>query len=224
MSASSQRKRSNPKPKQSTIKKNKSLLWVGIIIIVIIVIAGLWIIFGGNNTTNDNGTSPTDGTPIAVIDTSFGTIEIELYADLVPNTCDNFIRLVDDGFYDGLIFHRISDNFMIQGGLQFPDGTTKESPYGTIDLETHPDVRHIDGAISMARTNDPNSATSQFFICDGPQSFLDDQYAAFGRVVSGLVVVKNIAQADHDGSFEPNPGGGKPLEDIIINTITMKYV
>jgi cyclophilin family peptidyl-prolyl cis-trans isomerase len=219
MASTSQRKRSNPPPKSSPSSKNKSLLLVGVAVIAIIVIAGIWFILSSNN---DSGT-PTDGKPIAVIDTTLGVIEVELYSELVPNTCDNFIKLVDDDFYDGLIFHRIKDDFMIQGGLQFPDGEIKESPYGTIDLETHPDVRHVDGAISMARTNDPNSASSQFFICDGPQNFLDDQYGAFGVVISGLDVVKNIASSDNDGSLEPNPGGGKPLVDIIINSITIKY-
>ena len=136
---------------------------------------------------------------------------IELWQDLVPNTVNNFIQLAESGFYDGLHFHRISQGFMIQGGAFYPDGTPKESPYGSIDLEIHEDARHVDGAISMARTSDPNSATSQFFICDGAQSFLDDQYAAFGVTIDGIDVVRDIANTPHDGSFDPNPGGGQPL-------------
>lgn len=159
--------------------------------------------------------------PIAIIDTTMGTMCLELYEDKVPNTVQNFIKLANDGFYDGLIFHRIKDDFMIQAGLQTADGTTKTSPYSPIDLETDPDVTHVDGAISMARTNDPNSATAQFFICDGAQHFLDDSYAAFGVVIDGIEVVRDIASADHDGSLEPNPGGGKPLTDIVINSITI---
>ncbi len=159
---------------------------------------------------------------IAVIDTNMGTIKVELYEDKMPVTTANFIKLANDGFYDGLVFHRIKDNFMIQGGLQYPDGTMKQSPYGTIEFESHPGATHVDGAISMASTGIQVGGSSQFFICDGPQHFLDGNYAAFGVVIEGLNVVQSIASAPHDGSLEPNPGGGRPLEDIIINTITIE--
>ncbi|MDD5778221.1 MAG: peptidylprolyl isomerase [Candidatus Thermoplasmatota archaeon] len=159
---------------------------------------------------------------VAVMDTTMGTIRVELYEDKMPNTTANFIKLAEDGFYDGLIFHRIKENFMIQGGGFYPNGTQKQSPYGPIDLETHPDVQHVDGAISMARTSDPHSATSQFFICDGAQHFLDGEYAAFGRVIEGMEVVRAIAGAQHDGSLEPSPGGGQPVEDIVITGITIE--
>jgi len=159
---------------------------------------------------------------VAVIDTSIGIIKVELYEDKTPKTTENFIKLAEDGFYNGLIFHRIKDNFMIQTGLQYPDGTTKQSPYGSIELETHQDVKHVDGAISMARASNPNSASSQFFICDRAQYGLDGDYAAFGKVVEGLDVVRAIASAEHDSSLEPNPGGGKPIEDIIISSITIE--
>jgi cyclophilin family peptidyl-prolyl cis-trans isomerase len=158
--------------------------------------------------------------PTAIIDTSKGTIKIELYLNKVPITVENFVKLAEDGFYDGMIFHRIMDDFMIQAGNTFPDGSTASSPYGTIDLEIHEDARHVDGAISMARTNDPNSATSQFFICDGKQAFLDENYAVFGVTIEGIEVVKDIADDEHDGSSPA--GGGKPLEDIIINSITIE--
>jgi len=162
-----------------------------------------------------------DQYPIATVDTSKGTIMLELYNDKLPNTCENFIKLANDGFYDGLIFHRIDKGFMIQGGLQTPDGTTKTSPYGPIYLETNNEVKHVDGAISMARTTDPNSATSQFFICDGAQPSLDGSYAAFGKTIVGISVVRDIADDPNNGSFEPSPGGGKPYTDIIINSITI---
>jgi cyclophilin family peptidyl-prolyl cis-trans isomerase len=151
-----------------------------------------------------------------VIETTKGVITIELYGDKMPVTTANFVRLVDEGFYDGLLFHRVMDDFMIQGGLQYPDGTLKQSPYGPIPLETHPDVTHVDGAISMARTTDPNSATSQFFICDEAQPMLDGSYAAFGRVIEGMTVVREIASVSHDGSLDPSPGGGKPRKDVIL--------
>ena len=105
-----------------------------------------------------------------------GTIKVELYTDKMPITTANFIKLVNDGFYSGLVFHRVMDNFMIQGGGFYPNGTQKQDPYGAIKLETSPDVLHVDGAISMARLSSPvDSATSQFFICDGAQTWLDGQ-------------------------------------------------
>lgn len=163
----------------------------------------------------------TNANPYAVIETTKGTIVVELYTEKMPETTDNFIKLANDGFYDGLVFHRVIDGFMIQGGGFWYNGTQKQSPYGPIDLETHPDVTHIDGAISMARRQQPDTASAQFFICDGPQHFLDGQYAAFGKVIDGMDVVRAIASAEHDGSLEPNPGGGKPVEDIVIENIAI---
>ena len=211
------RKRSRPiAPKKSFI----NIKIIGILALIVIIIISVYFIFiSFDSNYNDNN----DQNPIAIIDTNKGIIQVELFEDKVPNTCENFIKLANDGFYDGLIFQRISDNFMIQGGLMYPDGSTKQSPYGTIDLEINPDVRHADGAISMGRTNDPNSATSQFFICDGSQPLLDDSYAVFGVTLNGMDVVRDIADDTHDQSLEPNPGGGRPLEDIIINSITIEF-
>jgi len=160
-----------------------------------------------------------DVNPIALIDTSKGTIVVELYEDKVPNTVDNFINLANDDFYNGLVFHRVIDDFMIQGGGFRPDGSQKESPYGPISLEIHPDVRHVDGAIAMARTSDPNSATSQFYICDGAQDFLDDEYAAFGLVIYGMDIVRTIASVD---TTTKNGMQDWPFEDVVINTITIE--
>jgi cyclophilin family peptidyl-prolyl cis-trans isomerase len=159
--------------------------------------------------------------PIALFDTTKGTFAVELYFDKMPITCDNFINIANTGFYDGMIFHRISDDFMIQAGNTFPDGSTKESPFGNIQFEVS-DVKHLDGTISMASTGAGVGGSSQFFICDGPQSFLDGNYAAFGRTIFGMNVVRDIADDDHDDS---NPaGGGKPLKDIKINSITIHNI
>ncbi|MBT3362967.1 MAG: peptidylprolyl isomerase [Chloroflexi bacterium] len=149
----------------------------------------------------------------AIIETSMGTIELELYEKKAPITTANFISLAQDGFYDGLIFHRVMDDFVIQGGD--PLGTGTGGSDTAINLEIHPNLRHIDGAISMARTPDPNSATSQFFICDGAQEFLDDQYAVFGVVTDGIEVVRAIAAVDTDDS-------DKPDTDVVITTITIE--
>jgi len=171
--------------------------------VVIIVSEGL-------PTSNDN--------PIALINTSMGEITIELYNDKVPNTCQNFINLANDGFYENLVFHRVIDDFMIQGGGFYIDGSRKESPYGTINLEIDPDVRHVDGAIAMARTSDPNSATSQFYICDGAQTGLDDSYAAFGKTINGIEIVRSIASV---GTTTKNNMEDWPVTEIIINSITI---
>ncbi|MCX6664069.1 MAG: peptidylprolyl isomerase [Euryarchaeota archaeon] len=163
---------------------------------------------------NDKNTS---GNRIAVIDTTMGTIRVELYEDKMPITTVNFIKLVNDGFYNGLIFHRIGANFMIQAGGYYPNGTRKSSPYGNIPFETS-DVKHVDGAISMASTGSKAGGSAEFFICDGAQTFLDGNYAAFGVTIEGLDVVRSIAAEPHPDSGD---GTGKPTTDIIINSITI---
>ena len=231
----SDRRRSRPVQKRSKIKsmkRNKSAAFLAIFIIIMLLLSGLWVIFSSLNS-DDDGSTIAEGNPIAVFDTTAGQFKVELYQDKLPNTCANFIKLVNDGFYDGMIFHRVKDNFMIQAGRYYPDGSQSQSPYGPIDLEVHPDVKHVDGAISMGQApGDPNSATSEFFICDGAQRGLDDDYlqenygqrgyAAFGVTIEGLDVVKDIASTSHDNSLEPQPGGGKPLTDIVINSITIE--
>ena len=139
-----------------------------------------------------------EGNPVALFDTSFGTFKIELFKDKMPGTVNNFVKLVNAGFYNGLIFHRIGDNFMIQGGGYYPNGTRKTSPYGNIPFETS-DVKHVDGAISMASTGAKVGGAAEFFICDGAQTFLDGNYAAFGVVIEGIDVVRTIAA-------RPTPG------------------
>lgn len=167
----------------------------------------------------DEGETGEGGKKIAVIETSMGTIRVELYENKMPITAANFIKLANNGFYNGLVFHRVIKGFVIQGGGYYPNGTLKESPYGPIQLETNSDVTHVDGAISMARTSDPNSATSQFFICDGPQHFLDGQYAAFGKVIEGMDVVRAIASVDTTTKYGMQ---NWPVEDVIINTVTIE--
>lgn len=223
----SERKRSRPMTKQSVIKKNKLLIGL-ILVIVLIVVVSVIIVFNpfGEEDKTDNGdTPPSGGNPIATFETSMGTIKVELYEDKVPNTCANFINLANDGFYDGLVFHRVMDDFMIQSGGFETDGTQKESPYGQIELEIHQDLRHVDGAIAMARQGqdmtDPtyfNTATSQFYICDGPQHGLDDYYAAFGKVTDGMDVVRSIASAQTTSKYGMS---NWPVTDVIINSITI---
>ncbi len=133
-------------------------------------------------------------------------IKLELYPDKAPITCENFIKLVKDGFYDGLIFHRVIDGFMIQGGC--PDGTGMGGPGHQIKGEFAAngipnDIKHMRGVISMARSMMKDSAGSQFFIMHQDASHLDGQYAAFGKVIEGMDVVDEIATVDVDYNDRP---------------------
>ncbi len=124
-----------------------------------------------------------------------GEIQIELYAETAPNTVRNFVSLVSKGFYDGTTFHRVIPGFMIQGGD--PEGTGMGGPGYTIPGEFamngfHNDLKHTRGVLSMARAMDPNSAGSQFFIMVEDAPHLDNQYAAFGRVITGMDVCDRI--------------------------------
>ncbi|GKH48393.1 peptidylprolyl isomerase [Anaerotruncus massiliensis (ex Liu et al. 2021)] len=133
-------------------------------------------------------------------------IKIELYPDVAPATVENFVNLVKDGFYDGLIFHRVIPGFMIQGGC--PQGTGMGGPGHTIKGEfaangVKNDLRHTRGVLSMARSGNPNSAGSQFFIMHADAPHLDGQYAAFGKVIEGMDVVDEIAAVPTDYSDRP---------------------
>jgi len=131
----------------------------------------------------------------AVIETSKGTIKFELYEDLAPVTAGNFIELAGENFYDGLTFHRVEPGFVIQGGC--PLGTGTGGSRKRIPLEVSPNLKHGPaGAVAMARSSDPNSASSQFYITLGEASFLDGNYAVFGRVTEGQSVVESIRVGD----------------------------
>lgn len=135
-----------------------------------------------------------------------GIIELELYPDAAPKTVANFLKLVGEGFYDGLIFHRVIPGFMIQGGD--PQGTgmggAKDNVVGEFRANgfNNP-IKHTRGVISMARAYNPNSASSQFFIMHQNAPHLDGQYAAFGKVVSGIEVVDEIASIPTDYNDRP---------------------
>ena len=135
-----------------------------------------------------------------------GIVELELYPDAAPKTVANFLKLVGEGFYDGLIFHRVIPGFMIQGGD--PQGTgmggAKDNVVGEFRANgfNNP-IKHTRGVISMARAYNPNSASSQFFIMHQNAPHLDGQYAAFGKVVSGIEVVDEIASIPTDYNDRP---------------------
>lgn len=149
----------------------------------------------------------------------YGTVALELDADTAPVTVENFINLAEEGFYDGLTFHRIIDGFMIQGGDPAQSGSDKtaESIVGEFASNGYEnDISHKEGVISMARTQDPDSASSQFFITVADSEFLDGDYAAFGRVTEGLDIVKQIAKdaepIDENGTI---PSADQPVIEQI---------
>ena len=135
-----------------------------------------------------------------------GVIELELYPEAAPKTVANFTKLVSEGFYDGLIFHRVIPGFMIQGGDPQGNGMggAKNKIVGEFKANGFNNtLKHTRGVISMARAYDPNSASSQFFIMHANAPHLDGQYAAFGQVVSGMEVVDEIASIPTDYSDRP---------------------
>ena len=131
---------------------------------------------------------------IAEIETEKGLIKFELYESKAPITVKNFIELANSGFYNDLKFHRVEQGFVIQGGDPKGDGTGGSEK--TIPLEINPELRHVKGAVGMARTQDPDSATSQFYITLAETPFLDDKYAVFGKVIEGMDVVEKIKVGD----------------------------
>jgi peptidyl-prolyl cis-trans isomerase B (cyclophilin B) len=159
---------------------------------------------------------------IAVIKTSAGEMSIELWPDVAPKTVENFKTLAEKGFYDGTAFHRIVKGFMIQGGDPLTKNPNEESSWGTggpghtIKAEFN-DRSHQRGVVSMARSQHPDSAGSQFFICLGDAKFLDRNYTAFGKLVSGDDVLGKI------GDTPTKAGGGgeksKPLTRVGVESI-----
>jgi len=147
---------------------------------------------------------------VAVLETSAGEIRLGLHPDKAPGHAENFAKLIEAGFYDGTVFHRIIPGFMIQGGC--PDGTGMGGPGWNIDAEFN-DTHHARGVLSMARSADPNSAGSQFFICHGDAGFLDGEYTAFGHLVEGDAVLDAIASAAVVSGGE----GSKPVEPVTID-------
>ena len=151
-----------------------------------------------------------------------GVIKAELYPDVAPQSVNNFISLVSKGFYDGLIFHRVISGFMIQGGDPKGNGTggADETIVGEFSANgiDNP-ISHTRGTISMARAKDPNSASSQFFLCQADCTFLDGDYAAFGRVTEGMDVVDAVcadAQPTDDNGTIP------PEAQPVIRSITIQ--
>lgn len=166
----------------------------------------------------------TEGAVNATITLESGDeISLELYPKVAPKTVDNFVELAEDGFYDGLIFHRVIEDFMIQGGGY--DENLKEQKASTIEGEFSSNgfdnpLHHTRGVISMARSQQYNSASSQFFIVQEDSTYLDGQYAAFGMVTDGMDVVDDIA-SERTGSVTSSGMENVPVTPIVIESITI---
>ena len=210
----SERKRSRPLEKKSLLGRKG--VKIGIVLLVILIaIVGVIYIYSQNKKGEQNTIG--SGNPVAIMNTSMGIIKIELYKDKAPITAGNFINLSNKGFYNGLIFHRIIPNFMIQGGCPNGDGTG--GPGYTIPDEFHPDLSNVRGTMSMANSG-PNTGGSQFFINVVDNTYLDYnkepleyKHAVFGKVTEGMDVVDSISQVETEND--------RPLEDVVINSITI---
>ena len=163
--------------------------------------------------------------PIVTIEMESGAvIKAELYPEIAPNTVNNFISLVKNGYYDGLTFHRVIYGFMIQGGC--PQGTGTGGPGYHIKGEfafngVKNDLKHTEGVLSMARAMDPDSAGSQFFVMHKAAPHLDGQYAAFGKVIEGMQVVNEIAECDTD--YSDKPLDAQVMKKVTVDTFGTDY-
>ena len=197
---------------------------LGLALLTVLTVASLSL--GQSPKTGAPGAkAPAKGEKVAVIDTNFGRIVLKFFPKLAPGHVKNFTKLASKGFYDQTTFHRVIPGFMIQGG----DPNTKPGATGmpgmggpgyTIPAEFNP-THHARGILSMARSSDPNSAGSQFFICVADAASLDNQYTVFGQVVQGMDVVDKIVNLPRDSSDMPTP---KPavMKKVTIKTWPLK--
>ena len=155
----------------------------------------------------------------AILRTSMGDLVLEFLADKAPRTCEHFVKLAKRGFYDGLTFHRVLKDFMVQGGCPKGDGTG--GPGFTVRAEFN-DTPHVKGTVSLARGSDPHSGGSQFFICHGEARYLDSRYTAFARVVEGLEVLDRIAAVPVEESRYKERS--VPRDPVFINSVTIEGV
>ena len=181
---------------------------LGLILLTLLVIGVLFMIYEKEND-------------VAVISTNFGDMVVEFYPDIAPMHVDSFVSLINEGYFDGTTFHRVIPGFMIQGGdpnsrneNRATHGTggragkffgigNEEDPSTWLIPEEFSDTPHVKGILSMARTNDPNSASSQFFVCHDNANFLDNNYTVFGKVIDGLDVIDQIAVVAKDQNDNP---------------------
>ena len=158
--------------------------------------------------------------PVVTITMDNGdVIKAELYPEIAPNTVNNFISLVKKGFYDGLIFHRVINGFMIQGGCPDGPGYSIKGEFAQNGVKN--ELRHTEGVLSMARAMHPDSAGSQFFIMHKNAPHLDGAYAAFGKVTEGMDVVNQIAETDTD--YSDRPLDEQKIKSMTVDTFGVDY-
>lgn len=206
---------------------------VFLLLLAMVLMTGSCFAASGNASGNERTTSVQDGPAvkdvhkdvhkgdkkmvnrIAVFETNLGNFSVELFEDETPITTENFIDLAEKGFYDGVIFHRVIDGFMIQGGD--PEGTGMGGPGYTIEDEFRDDLRFDgEGILAMANTGMPHTGGSQFFITLDKTSWLNGHHTIFGKVKEGMDVVRRIGHSETDMA-------DRPLEDVVIKTIEIKY-
>ena len=185
--------------------------------ILIMLLAALTVLTGGclaAGGSTDNGGNKKVANRIAVFETNKGTFEIELFEDKTPVTTKNFIDLAEKGFYNGVIFHRVIDGFMIQGGD--PDGTGMGGPGYTIEDEFRKDLTFDgEGILAMANTGMPHTGGSQFFVTLAKTPWLNGKHTIFGKVIKGMDVVRTIGHSEVD--FQD-----RPLETVTMKSVTIK--
>lgn len=206
---------------------------VFLLLLAMALMTGSCLAASGNASGNERTTSVQDGPAvkdvhkdvhkgdkkmvnrIAVFETNLGNFSVELFEDETPITTENFIDLAEKGFYDGVIFHRVIDGFMIQGGD--PEGTGMGGPGYTIEDEFVDDLRFDgEGILAMANTGMPHTGGSQFFITLDKTPWLNGHHTIFGKVKEGMDVVRRIGHSETDMA-------DRPLEDVVIKTIEIKY-
>lgn len=179
-----------------------------ILLALVLVILASGCVAGNENWIDDTG--GTMANRHAVFDTSMGTFEVEMFEDKAPVTTGNFIKLAEEKFYDGLVFHRVIEGFMLQGGDPNGDGTG--GPGYHIKDEFHPDLKHdSEGILSMANSG-PDTGGSQFFVTLAPTDWLDGKHAVFGKVDKGMDVVRNIGKVA-TGTMD------RPETPVVINSV-----
>ncbi len=181
-------------------------------IVGVVILVGIGFFLFNPFNSNSDSTSASSA-PIAVIETTYGIIVIQLFPDVAPAHVDNFVRLANEGYYDGTTFHRVIPGFMIQGGdpnskdddrsNDGQGGHSANGPNTVVNAEFSQDLTHKRGILSMARAQDPNSAGSQFFIVVADSNFLDRQYSIFGEVIEGMDVADKIVNVKKDSADNP---------------------
>ena len=183
------------------------------VIVGVVILIGIGFLLFNNNSDSSDSMTASSADPIAVIETTHGVIIIQLFPDVAPGHVDNFVRLANEGYYDGTTFHRVIPGFMIQGGdpnskdddrsNDGQGGHSANGPNTFVNAEFSQTLTHKRGILSMARAQNPNSAGSQFFIVVTDSNFLDGQYSIFGEVIEGMDVADKIVNVKKDSNDNP---------------------